>query len=104
MITFKRLTAKCILKLHDDTTFDVWEIFYKGNLVGHIRKADKLYLEVLYVKYTLKLRQRKFVEPIINLMCGLVELKTITNLYTTKYNFKQLTEGVKDAKGFTIKD
>lgn len=89
-----------------DANFKVWDIFYNGTNVGWIRKADKLYLEILYTPYTLRLNQRKFVPSIVLLMCGLMDIKALSDMYTPRHDLKTLTEGLKDytKNGFTIRD
>lgn len=99
MITFEPLTL--------DSDFEVWDIFYNGIKVGYLRKSDKLYLEVLYDKYKLRLNQRDFIKPIIRLMCGLIDLKVLSDMYIpthTLSDWKRLTEGAKKREGFTIKN
>ena len=98
MIEFKPLPI--------DSDFLVWSIFYNGTNVGWIRKADKLYLEILYTPYTLRLNQRKFVPSIVLLMCGLMDLKALSGVYVPSNDLKTLTEGLKDytKNGFTIRD
>ncbi len=89
-----------------DANFKVWDIFYNGTNVGWIRKADKLYLEILYTPYTLRLNQRKFVPSIVMLMCGLMDLKALSDIYTPRHDLRTLTKGLKDytKNGFTIRD
>lgn len=87
-----------------DTDIKVFDIFWKGTKVGTVRKSDFIYLEVLYHKYKFRLNQRQFIEPVIRLMCGLMDLKSLTEYYTLNDNLKPLAEGLTYRKGFTIKD
>lgn len=99
MITFKELPL--------DSDFEVWDIYYVGIKVGHLRKSDKLYLEVLYDKYKLRLNQREFIKPIIRLMCGLIDIKVLSEMYIPTHSlsdWKRLTEGAKKREGLTIKN
>ncbi len=87
-----------------DSDLKVFDIFWNGQKVGTVRRSDFIYLEVLYTKYKFRLNQRHFVEPVIRLMCGLMDLKSLTEYYTLKDNLKPLAEGLTYRKGFTIKD
>ena len=96
MITYERQTI--------DTDIKVFDIFWKGTKVGTVRSSDFIYLEVLYDKYKFRLNQRHFIEPVIRLMCGLMDVKALTEYYTPNENLKPLAVGYETAKGFTIKD